>query len=712
MQPNQKTDAPAIDDDTLIRLKSVPEETIAPMVASTSEPPPEHVQPALPEHLSIIEKVGAGGMGEVFKVHDKALDCDIAVKVMHPQWLTDRAALKRFEKEAAAATSLTHPNIAQVYSYCSETTNPHMVMEYVDGESLAQILQHDRTIDEPRLLQMMLQICDALEYAHLRDIVHRDLKPSNIIIKQSPPGDLVKIVDFGIAKLAPGNESATQLTQKGEIFGSPMYMSPEQSQGGAVDARTDLYAIGCIMYEALAGKQLFKGDNAVQILLQQISAPVKKQTRDLLKKKHSRSIVSIIEKLLEKKPEDRYKSAGDLRADLMRVAAKQLPHSLLKNPFLIDIPNQFAVAAILVLGCGTTFWICTSMGRDAAPPRIVSAETLLGTGFSDGPQTPYERAKYLVKRIDQGNAETVRAAASELAVMVNPGGAGLLNSLLSDSDQAALVQAYKRSQDSISKETLVLCLSSVEKPENRNIELMESIVDDDFAKERPRAAVALATWARSNQSIRDNADVSSVLSAALLTDNDVDRQVIYVNALNIFTNYSDKALQNVAESVRYTETNRFMKRDELLGRICQLKQVYVPELMKTLEDPAAAYTSPNWAVLSSLGRKSAPAVPKLCEMVKSQRRAAQVRAAEVLQAIGPAAAPHAIPVLVDCFLHDKSVSVQAAAAQALAAMGPEGLNKLEEFASSNSNVNFTIRGIAQTAYKTAKHIPTVVPKHN
>ncbi len=259
----------------------------------------------LPAKFRILKKLGQGGMGVVYLVEDDELGCQLAVKVIRVQ---NDVALNRFEVEAAAASALSHPHIAQVYSFVSASPEPYIVMEYVDGQSFDKVLKRERVIEQERLLNIVLQVCEAIEYAHLHQVIHRDLKPSNIIIRNE--NDLVKVIDFGIAKVGEQKESATQLTQKSEVFGSPMYMSPEQAQAGIVDERTDLYSLGCIIYEALSGRPLFAGDNAIQILLHHINTSPKNATRKLLKKGYSRSLVATIEKLLEKNPAHRYQSAS------------------------------------------------------------------------------------------------------------------------------------------------------------------------------------------------------------------------------------------------------------------------------------------------------------------------------------------------------------------------------------------------------------------
>jgi serine/threonine protein kinase len=267
------------------------------------------------------EKIGEGAMGTVYRAESSSSRGSVAVKLLKPSLLGDKAALLRFEKEAHAISQMTHPNIVQIYGVSAQDDDPYIVMEYVEGESLADILKPGRTVSPERVIDWTMQICSAMKHAHDKGIVHRDLKPSNILLAETPRGEEIKLVDFGIAKLASGNGKLTELTQKGEVLGSPNYMSPEQCQGKPVDARSDIYALGCIIYEALSGKTLFVADNSIQILVQHISSPVGKQLQDLQRSGISASLVSVLSKMLEKDPEKRYQNAELVLNEFERLKA-------------------------------------------------------------------------------------------------------------------------------------------------------------------------------------------------------------------------------------------------------------------------------------------------------------------------------------------------------------------------------------------------------
>ena len=308
------------------------------VAAEQNQPAPQNSTESItvPERFELIEKLGEGGMGAVFCVRDKGLNQLNAIKFMKPEIMKDRAAVKRFEKEAAAVSDLTHPNIAQVFG-CSTTSGatPYLMMEYVDGISLAELLKHERFLEQSRTLEIVLQVCDALEHAHGKGVVHRDLSPANILIVEGKDGtDGVKIVDFGIAKWAPV-QGITELTQNGDVLGSPKYMSPEQARGDKVDQRSDIYSLGSVMYETLAGKPLFVGANGIQILMHHLNTPIKYGLTKLRARGVSDDLIAVIAKMLSKNADKRYHSATAVKEELARVKAKRAPHVVVKQRALV-----------------------------------------------------------------------------------------------------------------------------------------------------------------------------------------------------------------------------------------------------------------------------------------------------------------------------------------------------------------------------------------
>jgi serine/threonine protein kinase len=232
--------------------------------------------PDLGARYDVLELIGTGGMGTVWKVFDKQLGETFAIKVLNPDLIADATAVKRFEKEANLASDLTHANIAAIFGPGADSQGrPFIIMRYVDGESLADILAAEGKLSEERALNIFSQVCDALAHSHMKGIVHRDIKPSNIIISKTESGaDMVHVVDFGIARCVYDEVTKTQaLTKAVDIFGSPRYMSPEQFLGQEVTGQSDIYSLGCVLYEMLTGTPPFTEENPVKLILQQIGEP-------------------------------------------------------------------------------------------------------------------------------------------------------------------------------------------------------------------------------------------------------------------------------------------------------------------------------------------------------------------------------------------------------------------------------------------------------
>jgi|GEM_PF-596364 len=276
--------------------------------------------PELGDRYDVIEFIGSGGMGSVWKVYDKQLEGTFAVKVLKPELLADATAVKRFEKEANLASDLTHANIAAIFGPGTDSQGrPFIIMGYVDGESLADILAREGKLSEERALDIFTQICEALSHSHIKGIIHRDIKPSNIIIsKTESGGDMVHIVDFGIARCIYDEVTKTQaLTKAVDIFGSPRYMSPEQFLGNNVTSQSDIYSLGCVLYEMLTGAPPFTDENPVKLILQHIS-----ETPDLSKVPHKLQL--LLFSCLAKETEQRI-----LSVDRM---LESIP-SLVSNPY-------------------------------------------------------------------------------------------------------------------------------------------------------------------------------------------------------------------------------------------------------------------------------------------------------------------------------------------------------------------------------------------
>lgn len=274
------------------------------------------------ERYEFLSVVAAGGNGVIYKGRQILLDKPVAIKMVQGHLLTDHSG-KRFHQEAKAASSLNHPNVISVHDFGLTTKgDPYLVMDWVEGHSLSSEIKQKGMIPWQEAMDTFLQVCDGLDHAHTTGVLHRDMKPSNLMVTKDATGKrVVKIVDFGIAKLLNPDEDTPQLTRTGEVMGSPLYMSPEQGVGKRVDSRSDLYSFGCVMFETLTGDPPHVGDSTVAVLLkhQNEAPPTLKEAA--LGTEYPDGLEKVIAKLLAKAPEDRYQTAALLKEDLLKVAA-------------------------------------------------------------------------------------------------------------------------------------------------------------------------------------------------------------------------------------------------------------------------------------------------------------------------------------------------------------------------------------------------------
>ena len=260
------------------------------------------------DRYQIIKAIGEGGMANVYLAYDTILDRDVAVKVLRGDLANDEKFVRRFQREALSASSLTHPNIVEVYDVGEDHGQYYIVMEYVEGRHLKDLIKKRGKLTLSEVIDIMLQITDGMSVAHDSYIIHRDIKPQNIMILEN---GLVKIMDFGIAMAM----NSTQLTQTNSVMGSVHYLPPEQANGKGSTLQSDIYSMGIVMYELLTGKLPYKGDNAVEIALKHLKEPLP-SIRDELPN-IPQSVENIIIKATAKNPKNRYADAREMHNDLL-----------------------------------------------------------------------------------------------------------------------------------------------------------------------------------------------------------------------------------------------------------------------------------------------------------------------------------------------------------------------------------------------------------
>ncbi|MCB9471048.1 MAG: serine/threonine protein kinase [Candidatus Obscuribacterales bacterium] len=271
------------------------------------------------EHYEVVESLGTGSNGLVYLVRSSKDDALHAMKIFRAQDLAMEEARKRFEREALALSRLSHDNLVTLHEFgVLPDGKPFYVAEYVDGTSLEKLLDREVRLELQRLSSITLQVCAAMDYAHSSGIVHRDLKPRNILLTNIPgcPPEQVRIIDFGLVKFIAEESSDSRLTQEGTAVGSPAYMSPEQCKGKGIDCRSDVYSLGCIMYELLTGQPPFNAPYPMAIMMKQVSSPVEKPSAIAGDAEIDPAIEEIVLKCLEKSPSDRYQSMAELAAEL------------------------------------------------------------------------------------------------------------------------------------------------------------------------------------------------------------------------------------------------------------------------------------------------------------------------------------------------------------------------------------------------------------
>lgn len=268
----------------------------------------------------VIDFLGEGGMGLVYKVEHTLMNKIFALKLLRTSQLTD-AVWKRFRVEAQAIARLDHPNIVKIYDMSqTEDGRPFYTMDFLSGQSLDDYLQKNGPLSEKEALPLFRQVCSGLAYAHDRGIIHRDIKPGNImLLGESIENTPVKIVDFGIAKLVNASDANQNLTRPGEVFGSPLYMSPEQCSGDKLDARTDMYSVAVTMFQSLTGKPPLLGKSAIETTMMHQTVKPPSLSAVASGQSFSRGLEDVVSIMLEKKVDDRFASLADVANTLLQI---------------------------------------------------------------------------------------------------------------------------------------------------------------------------------------------------------------------------------------------------------------------------------------------------------------------------------------------------------------------------------------------------------
>lgn len=284
-----------------------------------SGPDPESLLGSvIADRYRLLEIIGQGGIGVVYKAQHTLIDRIVAFKMLRKETLQDERSMQRFQMEGKAMTSVSHPNIVSVFDFgVTANQSAFLVMEFLDGTDLDTLIQAAGYLEPDEVVALFIQICDALSHLHERGLIHRDLKPANVIILNPGVDAQVKLVDFGMAKFQEQSRYSQSLTRPGEVFGSPYYMSPEQCVGMQLDLRSDIYSMGCVMYEALSGRPPFLGENMVQLAQMHLDTPPDPISVAIEDTNFPRWLDAIVLKCLAKNVNDRYQSAEEMKKALV-----------------------------------------------------------------------------------------------------------------------------------------------------------------------------------------------------------------------------------------------------------------------------------------------------------------------------------------------------------------------------------------------------------
>ena len=357
--------------------------------------------------------LGSGGMGTVYRGWQRSVDREVAIKVIHPKLASDRVAAKRFLREARLSSRLNQANIVNVYDFGqSEDGILYIVMEMLRGHTLSQELENPLPLR--RIATIARQICDALDAAHAHDIIHRDLKPGNIMLLDEPPGrDAIKVLDFGVAKSLVSESS--QMTRTDLLVGTPLYMAPEQIRGKPTDGRSDLYSLGCILYQMACGQPPFLSENVNLTLAMHIRAPLPQ-----LPPYVASALAALIERLLDKNPETRIATAravhaafDDIVDDNRAPSEPELARVRHKPPATTSSVDQVVIVPVESTGAPTNrrWWLASLAVGAVAVVAVVATIVLSRTNNVEGAK-PSDAIEVVPAALDAGSRPEIASDAS------------------------------------------------------------------------------------------------------------------------------------------------------------------------------------------------------------------------------------------------------------------------------------------------------------
>lgn len=354
-----------------------------------------------------LDLIGEGGIGVVYRALQVDFNRVVALKVLNQAKFLGPEFQARFARESVVLGKLKHKNIVSVYSigYDSDTQQSYLSMEFLSGKTLRQALSRSQNgrLDLTTTLTIMIQVVEALGYAHSSGVVHRDLKPENIMIMETPEPNSVKLLDFGLAKILKSPESAQKLTQTGVIVGSINYMSPEQCKGKAVDERSDIYAVGCVLYECLSSHPPFESSNPLELLQKHINEFPEKLIRDDNSKNLPVEIELIIWKAIQKDPAKRFQSMAELEESMRRLLAGQSPDlTLTELEFYKPKPSNKSEPHNFALMMGTVLVLLLGLFSAVLYQKSVSVKSKVVNAIAaKHGDTQLERAESLCSKAEQ-----------------------------------------------------------------------------------------------------------------------------------------------------------------------------------------------------------------------------------------------------------------------------------------------------------------------